>query len=483
MYKTSLHLTITYLARIIVHFFPTDEVEVLANGRPRLMKSKSAAPETLFKNVELTIKPDAKETVSFKPRSESGGAKMNGYHDDEAGNEEKDRQRGRAERSNSFGKYKRLEARPLRRSSIASVRKSDRTVRDKGKGYNFNDGLGEERDAKRRDLPPLKMPSRNEARRAGDPERPTTPGAITGTPVKPVAVDINMEKTPPDDRKNKREEERKSVIDAVKTAGAGKSWLKTQDAREGMVQKLGTLERRKAKTRRAMYPPLSTFINPEDKETKEALEEISQIANRQERMHVKVVDISLDDDSPSSFTGMKAADQARPGPKTVSVATTSAPTSSPRSPTSPTSPTSNSFYKPGKVPGRSLVAARTARLTNLINNDFRPPVKDKWNKRDGMKKVSPSKNEPSDKLGKNEEAAPAGSPGTQRRSLPRVPNEEPFHSTKETTKIVQRKQTGKPRFHFGKGKKEGKKKAKDAEDMGFVVVDLEDGISTPERGR
>ena len=462
--------------------FSADEVP--AKGRPKLMKSKSAAPENLFRNVEFTIQPDAKEPVVFKPKMERGAAEMNGYHDDQAkvDEEEDDRRIGKQERSNSFGKYKRLEARPLRRSSIASVRKSDKTVREKGRGYTFDDGLGGERDATKSGLPPLKMPSRDEVRKGEDAKRPSTPGAATGV-AKGMVVDINMEETPPAERKKKGEEERKSVIDAVKTAAAGKSWLKKQDEQEGMVQKLGTVERKKVKQRRAMYPPLSMLFNPEDKETKEALEGISQITSGNQHMHVKVVDISLDDDTPAPPAGKKAADKAKAGPKTVSMATNNEPTSPPRSPTSPTSPSPPSYgYKPRKPTG-GIVASRAARLTNLIANDFRPlTVKDKWTEREERKKAPLAKEEPSEKFEKEEEATPSVSPSAQRRSLPRVPAEEPFHSTKETTKIVQRKQTGKHKFHFGRHKKGGKKTAKEAEDMGFVVVDLQDGITTPEKG-
>ena len=117
----------------------------------------------------------------------------------------------------------------------------------------------------------------------------------------------------------------------------------------------------------------------------------------------------------------------------------------------------------------------------MIANDFRPlPVKDKWEEKEERKNVSAVKSEPSNKSAREEQAAPAGSPSAQRRSLPRVPAEEPFHSTKETTKIVQQKQKGRKGFHFGKGKKQDKKT--DKEDMGFVVVDLNDGLSTPEKG-
>ena len=464
-------------------FFFADEGQVPGKGRPRLTKSKSAAPNTLFKNVEVTFQPNDREAVSFEPKPECDNAKINGFHDDQEilGREDNDGSRVKHERSNSFGKYKRLEARPLRRSSIASVRKSDKTVRDKGVGYTFSDGLVDDRGAKR-DGRPLQIPSRNGTRKAVEFERPSTPGSSTGTPVKEVTVDINMEEPLADERKKKREEERKLVIDAVKTAAAGKSWLKKQDAQEGMVQKLGTLERRKAKSRRAMYPPLSTYFNPEDKETQDALEGISQITRGQQHMHVKMVDISLEDDNPSS-TGNKAADQGKTRPKTVSIATANEPTSPPRPSTSPTSPTSPSYYKPGKVPGRSLVAARKARLTNLIANDFRPlPVKDKREEKEERKNVSAVKSEPSDKNAREEQAAPADSPSAQRRSLPRVPAEEPFHSTKETTKIVQQRQKGRKGFHFGKGKKQDKKTDKEAEDMGFVVLDLNDGLSTPEKG-
>lgn len=464
-----------------VMFFFADEGQVPGKGRPRLTKSKSAAPNTLFKNVEVTFQPDDREAVSFEPKPECDSAKINGFHDDQEilGREDNDGSRVKHERSNSFGKYKRLEARPLRRSSIASVRKSDKTVRDKGVGYTFSDGLVDDRDAKR-DGRPVQIPSRNGTRKPVEFERPSTPGSSTGIPVKEVTVDINMEEPLADERKKKRDEERKIVIDAVKTAAAGKSWLKKQDAQEGMVQKLGTLERRKAKSRRAMYPPLSTYFNPEDKETQGALEGISQITRGQQHMHVKMVDISLEDDNPSS-TGNKAVDQGKTRPKTVSKATANEPTSPPRPSTSPTSPTSPSYYKPGKVPGRSLVAARAARLTNLIANDFRPlPVKDKWEEKEEGKNVSAVKSEPSNKSAREEQAAPVGSPSAQRRSLPRVPAEEPFHSTKETTKIVQQKQKGRKGFHFGKGKKQDKKT--DKEDMGFVVVDLNDGLSTPEKG-
>ena len=144
------------------------------------------------------------------------------------------------------------------------MRKSDKTVRDKGVGYTFSDGLVDDRDAKR-DGRPVQIPFRNGTRKPVEFERPSTPGSSTGTPVKEVTVDINMEEPLADERKKKRDEERKIVIDAVKTAAAGKSWLKKQDAQEGMVQKLGTLERRKAKSRRAMYCLLYTSPSPRDR--------------------------------------------------------------------------------------------------------------------------------------------------------------------------------------------------------------------------
>ena len=362
-------------------------------------------------------------------------------------------------------------------------------MREKGKGYSFDDGLDQTGDGRRRGTQPLKIPSREEVRKfeAEAEFRPGTPGELIDATKGMTVVDINMEEAPVEERKKKREEERKGVIDAVKTAAAGKSWVKRQEAQEGKVQKLGTLERRKAKSRRAMYPPLSMVLNPDEKETQEALEGIVQAANETERnpqkkMQLKMVDISLDDDTPIPSSERKAAGQTKAGPKTVSVATKNEPTPSPRSPTSPTSPGNK------KPPAGSLVAARTARLTNLIANDFRPPtVKDKWAEREEWKKSSPVKNDAGKKFGKEEELEPTASPGAQRRSLPRVPSEEPFHSTKETTKIVQRKPTGKPRFRLGKVRKEiGEEKeekiGKDSVDMGFVVLDLHDGISTPEKG-
>lgn len=442
----------------------------------------------MFNNVEFSIQPDADEPVRFKAKEKSG-VEMNGYHEDrDTGDEEKDvRLRDRRDRSNSSGKYRRLEARPLRRSSIASVRKSDATVRERGKGYTFNDGL------EKRSAQPLKVPTRDAVRKfeAEKQFRPGTPGAAIDVTKGIAVVDINMEDSPPTERKKKGGDERQSVIDAVKTAAAGRSWAKRQDANEGIVQKLGTLERSKAKSRRAMYPPLSTIFNPDDKDTREALEQISLAANETERnphqkVRLKVVDILLDDDIPAPAADKKVAG-ATPGPKTISMTTKNEPTSPPRSPTSPTLPTSPPNKKP---PGKSLVASRAARLTNLIANDYRPlTVKDKWAEREERKKPSPIKDDAVKKVEKEEEPAPAGSPGAQRRSLPRVPSkEEPFHSTKETTKIFQRKQTGKSRFHFGKVRKEvhedgkEKKATKEAEDMGFVVVDMQDGISTPEKG-
>ena len=445
--------------------------------------------------MEFSIQPDADEPVRFKSKGKSG-AEMNGYHEDrETGDEEKDgRLRDRRDRSNSSGKYRRLEARPLRRSSIASVRKSDATVRERGKGYTFSDGLDETGDARKRSAQPLKIPSRDAVRKfeAEKQFRPGTPNAATDVTKGMAVVDINMEDSPPAERKKKGDEERQSVIDAVKTAAAGNSWAKRQDANEGIVQKLGTLERSKAKTRRAMYPPLSTIFNPDDKDTRETLEQISRAAigaerNPHQKVRLKVVDISLDDDIPAPAADKKVTGEAKPGPKTISMATKNEPTSPPRSSTSPTSPTSPSYKK---TPGKSLVAERAARLTNLIANDYRPlPVKDKWAEREERKKPSPIKDDVVKKVEKEEEPAPAGSPSAQRRSLPRVPSkEEPFHSTKETTKIVQRKQTGRPKFFFSKVRKEvdedgkQKKATKEAEDMGFVVVDMQDGISTPEKG-
>lgn len=450
-------------------------------GRPKLLKSKSAAPSDLLKNIGFKMDPGLQETVDFMPKNERSAPKMNGYHEDnETLDNEEDKTRVRHERSSSFGKYKRLEARPLRRSSIASVRRSDKTVREKGKGYTFDDDLGDEA-SKKKVPPPLKMPLRVQGRKAIDSERPLTPGADGDIP-RTVSVDINLEDTSPEEKRKKENDEKQNVIDAVKSAAAGKSWLRKQDAQEGMVQKLGTLERTKVKQRRAMYPPLSMFFNPEDKETQAALEEIGQMANGKENTRFKVVDIAIDDVTPASVSDKKAAGQAKSGPKTVSMAIANESTSVPKSQTSSTSPTN---FKPKKPTG-GLVASRAARLTNLIANDFRPPtVKDKWAEREeNVKPPSPVKKEEPEieKLKIEEKPAPEGSPGAQRRSLPRVPAEEPFHSTKETTKIAYTKQkpAGKSKFPFRKGKKNGKKTEK--EDMGFVVLDRQDGITTPEKG-
>ena len=450
-----------------------------SKGRPKFLKSRSTASGDLFKNIDFKMDPGSQETDDLIPKNESSAPKMNGYHEDsEALDKEEDKPKVRHERSSSFGKYRRLEARPLRRSSIASVRRSDKTVREKGKGYTFDDDLGDEA-SMGKVLPPLKMPLRDQGRI--DSERPLTPGADEGIP-RTVFVDINLDDTSPKEKRKKETVEKQNLIDAVKSAAAGKSWLRKQDAQEGMVQKLGTLERTRVKQRRAMYPPLSMLINPEDKETQVALEEIGQMANGTANMRLKVVDIAIDDITPTPVSDKKAAGQAKSEPKTVSMATANDSSTARKSPNSSTSATN---FKPKKPTG-GLVASRAARLTNLIANDFRPPtVKDKWAEREeNVKPPSPvQKEEPEiEKLKIEEKPAPGGSPGAQRRSLPRVPAEEPFHSTKETTKIANTKQKPpeKSKFPFRKGKKKGKKAEK--EDMGFVVLDLQDGITTPERG-
>lgn len=457
---------------------PADEVEMKSKGRPKFLKSKSAASGDLLKNIDFKMDPGSQETVDLIPKNESSAPKMNGYHEDsETLDKEEHKAKVRHERSSSFAKHRRLEARPLRRSSIASVRRSDKTVREKGKGYTFDDDLGDEASNKKV-LPPLKMPLGDQGRI--DSERPLTPGADEDIP-RTVFVEINLDDTSPKEKRKKEKDEKQNLIDAVKSAAAGKSWLRKQDAQEGMVQKLGTLERTKVKQRRAMYPPLSMVINPEDKETQVALEEIGQMANGTANMRLKVVDIAIDDVTPAPVSDKKGAGQAKSGPKTVSMTTANDSSTARNLPSSSTSATN---FKPKKPTG-GLVASRTARLTNLIANDFRPPtVKDKWAEREeNLKPPSPvQKEEPEiEKLKIEEKPAPGGSPGAQRRSLPRVPAEEPFHSTKETTKIANTKQKPpeKSKFPFRKGKKKGKKAEK--EDMGFIVLDLQDGITTPER--
>ena len=500
------HSDIAYLYRcmfvqaFIIRLCFSAENENSSKVRPRLQKSKSAAPSSsLFRNVDLAdLTFDARETAEKNvPADET--TEFNGYSEDMENVDEKasGRRRAKRDRSNSFGKYRRLEARPLRRSSISSVRRSDATVREKGQGYTFDDGLLDKNQSRKISLQPLKISSRDVVKTDQTEPRPSTPSALKEFSKDLSVVDINMAETHLDERKKKQDAERQSVLNAVKTAAAGKSWAKEQlPKKEEKVKKLGTFERKKRKERRAMYPPLSMVFNAEDNDN-----QIENVLNgkdlpgeagfRLSGMPLKIVEISLDDDktAPGDHTNTgKETSQVNTAPKTVSATTTNLPTSptttAPRSPNSSNSPTTPLYGRPRKPSAGSLVASRAARLTNLIANDFRPPtVKDKWAEREERKKPAHAA------LAKEEKSAPTSSPGAQRRSLPRLPSrEEPFHSTKETTKIIKRRPTGRPNASLSKVHKDlglDEKETEDkkmAEDMGFIVVDIQDGISTPEKG-
>lgn len=96
-------------------------------------------------------------------------------------------------RSNS-GRFKRLEARPVRRSSISSVRKSDKTVKAKGKGYQLDGDALEEGDKKS----PIKVP-------------PPSPRSGVGT-------EIEQERISPVAEQTKKLVKSKSAEEAIKGA-------------------------------------------------------------------------------------------------------------------------------------------------------------------------------------------------------------------------------------------------------------------------
>lgn len=219
-----------------------------------------------------------------------------------------------------------------------------------------------------------------------------------------------------------------------------------------------------------MYPPLSTVFNPDDeipgldipagagdKEKTKTLQNIDIPIPSTSGMVYRVVDIDIDDVVKST--------EASPAASSVSTVTKA-------------TVTATETTTAGQNARGSLVASRMARMSRLLSTEGKTPVvSSEW------RESSPEKEE---LVAPNENHKQHESPGTQRRTLPRVPSDaEPFVSTPKTTKITSRKQTGKPK----KGKKnisrdveygesvdavKDEEAKKYAEDLDFVVVDVND---------
>jgi hypothetical protein len=244
-------------------------------------------------------------------------------------------------RSNS-GRFHRLEARPLRRSSISSTRKSDKTVQAKGKGYERDDGLlnVEEESGSRS---PIRVPSPSIFRsNEGTLDEPPTPRATDTSVTKK-----KLEKT------NSAEE---AIKGALKPSGLEKT------------HKLGSLERRR-RQRRAMYPPHSQVFSPEEQDKKLSSDknanngEDSSIAAslRKAGMNIKVVDIDIDENVQTDDKKIdKKPKQASP------TSPTSKQINKLPSPTDATKPPLTSRSSTG-----SLVSSRAARIRGLMDNDIR----------------------------------------------------------------------------------------------------------------
>lgn len=238
-------------------------------------------------------------------------------------------------------------------------------------------------------------------------------------------------------------------------------------SRQEMLQRLGTLER--MRKRRAMYPPLSTVFNPDDEipglnlpaegEKAKTPKELDLPITPASGMVLKVVDIDLDDDT-----------QSKEASPSITPITTVA----------KTTVTTTNTTAVGQNARGSVVAARRARMSRLLSTETNPQTKNT-----DLRQNSQEKEEPPKEISVNRE-----SPGTQRRNLPKVPQDvEPYVSTPKTTKITSRKQTGKPK----KGNKniirdvendkilEEKEARKLAEEMDFVVLDHDD-VTGPKEG-
>ena len=450
-----------------------------ASPRHKLQKSKSSTPDIgPFHELEPVVIHSPTEELkqpSFSPKEEKKkdkkdkkskhkflGKSKETTKKDQAGSPPK---RGKRERTGSFGNLaKRLEARPLRRSSISSVRRSDATVKQKGRGYTFDDGL--EPNEGERKLTPLKIPSRD--------TRPATPTS-TRKAFGSTEVDIDLStENGNEPKKAKGVPKREKVKDAAKKAAA---------TAEKPSWRIGTLERNKRKERRAMYPPLSTVFNPDFNALDQAAPADAKASSTPiagSGMNFKVVDISLNDD-----------EMPKKAPRADNAAETRRRYSSSNSKSPPVSPTD---ARPRVQTSGSTVAVRAARLSNLMKRDNNPGGKD-YERRDSKPRkgaVKSRMNFYEAQYQDDSQVSSEESPGSKRRSLPHVPaGSEPFVSTKESTKIPKRQPTGKQKGAAWNVEREidlsdTPRTARDrraAEELGFVLVSRDDIPPSPARGK
>lgn len=233
------------------------------------------------------------------------------------------------------GRFSLLEARPVRRSSISSTRRSDKTVRSKAKGYQLDGGLlnVEEESGARS---PIRVPS----------------------PTKPMFNDYTAnEYKEPEPSVAKKKLEKKDSAEEVIKGSMKPSGL-------DMIHKLGTVER-KRRQRRAMYPPLSQVFSSED-QNRELVsgekngEDSIESSLRKTGMNVKIVDIDIDDNP-------KADDKKITGKEQETAPSTQKQNANAAVTTVDTKRPVNSKSSPG-----SLVLSRAARIRGLMENDIRP---------------------------------------------------------------------------------------------------------------
>ena len=473
--------------------------------RAKLLKSMSSTPEVgRFKNLEVIVSPpptaEAKEP-SLSPSNEKrteGSKTQAKTTKDQTEKKGSHHKRGKHERTNSFGRLtKRLEARPLRRSSISSVRRSDATVREKGRGYTFDDGF-ELHVEEEMPLKPLKLPSRGDEHIVEPEEnRPATPSSVSKG-FEQMLFDIDISQPTSKETRGKKEKaERDRVVDAVKKAASKPSAVNSKskdkdNKKEKPAWRLGTLERRKRKERRAMYPPLSNLFNSDfnvldlENQTKGGDGEVPSDGKRY--LSLRVVDISLNDDEPPSTIPSSVSRPPKTSTTTTAAKRSSSSTSPPLSPTDPTGRTRTRQASTG-----SSVAVRAARLSNQMAKDNNLRVRDSDEREQNFRKGAVKSRANFYEFQQQDDEvfdSSEGSPDSRRRSLPRVPTgSEPYVSTKESTKIPKRKPIGKHRANAdGIVRKidlseSEKDKHVDAVDMGFVLVGKKDLPASPAQGR
>ncbi|XP_048579098.1 F-actin-monooxygenase MICAL3 isoform X2 [Nematostella vectensis] len=417
--------------------FPKDTVDAICEAADRKQLRAKEEPQ-IKRKLEVEDGPDdqsPKESVEMEV------------------NENPDEKFNRT-RTNS-GRFKRLEARPLRRSSIASVRKSDKTVRDKAMGYELDDGLTPLKEDVR--LSPIKTACTPDDKEEVRPPTPSPASKSEGRPT--FAVDITTERRRTLERAHSADEpiRRTSPTVEKKTESKGRKML-------DKFHKLGTLER-KRRTRRAMYPPLSQVFSPED-EGKSITDPGGDVlpletSLRDAGITPRRVAINIDDDFTTPDKGVAAADRSKDkkGPSKVpSKDTRRRPTSSGKiaPPPRQTSPTKQATKKttPTRPPptqttkGNRLISPTKELLTNKQQNKANPAVVKELSRppssiraKQGERVVSPK--EEKEPVKPERLAGPSlnkrsstGSPPERKRTLPRVPSgEKPFTPTKESTRI------------------------------------------------